>query len=190
MASSLVYSSGADGGVGGAQTEACEAWAAAHGPGIARVRGTDRPWPACSRFGADPGGSKVEMWCFRHRGVTLPIYYFTHIRPFLARVARIIVARAESTTVTTMLHRVPGLFPVEVAIFGKIVDWECDAVMTETPHFHLRTARIGPQWATGGPRPVSTTYPRYTGPVGRSPRLAGLGLCPFDAGVCPATVYK
>ena len=74
--SSLVYSSRADGGVEGAQTEACEAWAAAHGPGIARVRGTDRPWPAWSRFGADPGGSKVEMWCFRHRGVTLPIYYF------------------------------------------------------------------------------------------------------------------
>ena len=71
MASSFVYSSGADAGVRGAQTEAREAWAAAHGPGIARVRGTDRPWPACSPLRADPGGSKVEMWCFRHRGVTL-----------------------------------------------------------------------------------------------------------------------
>ena len=50
MVSSLVYSSRADAGVEGAQTEACEAWAAAHGPGIARVRGTDRPWPAWSRF--------------------------------------------------------------------------------------------------------------------------------------------
>ena len=122
MASSFVYSSGADAGVRGAQTEAREAWAAAHGPGIARVRGTDRPWPACSPLRADPGGSKVEMWCFRHRGVTLPIYYSTHIRPFFARVARIIATRTENTTFTTMLHRVPGLFPVEVAFFGKIVE--------------------------------------------------------------------
>ena len=119
-----------------------------------------------------------------------PLYYSTHIRPFFARVARIIAARTENTTFATMLHRVPGLFPVEVAFFGKIVDWECDAAMTETPHFHLRTARIGSEAAPGGPRPVSTTYPRYTGPVGRSPRLASLRLCPFDAAVCPATVYK